>query len=636
MSDSSDESVLDGDDYYSHLNIPRDASAESITNAYHRLSKLYHPDKHRHPERKKEAELLFGKIKKAYEGQLSSLNGRGTGSMNTSLRYLASDRSWVEVEVGVGSGCSLAFKLFRRLSDRIYCNAALQGNFTANGIRLGSVFTLASQLDKSTTGYLTWKLGLNSFGGMVEYSAEKRVTQHTFLSSTVCIGGPLGVHLKLRCRRATQTYTSNIILCDDVLLAPIVYGTALPVISWLALDWLVLQPYQAHQKKLQQARRRQLNRERMSKLRREGAAAVQLMRETVKRIRETEENKKGLVITRSVILHQVCYPAPGLLSCTRSVILHQVCYPAPGLLSCTRSVILHQVCYPAPGLLSCTRSVILHQVCYPAPGLLSCTRSVILHQVCYPAPGLLSCTRSVILHQVCYPAPGLLSCTRSVILHQVCYPAPGLLSCTRSVILHQVCYPAPGLLSCTRSVILHQVCYPAPGLLSCTRSVILHQVCYPAPGLLSCTRSVILHQVCYPAPGLLSCTRSVILHQVCYPAPGLLSCTRSVILHQVCYPAPGLLSCTRSVILHQVCYPAPGLLSCTLSSCLSSLLYLFYPLLLVYATSTHCQLPGFFDPCPGENKSLYVEYLFHAVQHKVIIRDTEPLKIPKQSHRVQS
>ncbi|KAF2348103.1 DnaJ domain, partial [Trinorchestia longiramus] len=43
------------------------ASAESITNAYHRLSKLYHPDKHHHPERKKEAELLFGKIKKAYE-----------------------------------------------------------------------------------------------------------------------------------------------------------------------------------------------------------------------------------------------------------------------------------------------------------------------------------------------------------------------------------------------------------------------------------------------------------------------------------------------------------------------------------------------------------------------------------------
>ena len=42
------------------------------------------------------------------------------------------------------------------------------------------------------------------------------------------------------------------------------------------------------------------------------------------------------------------------------------------------------------------------------------------------------------------------------------------------------------------------------------------------------------------------------------------------------------------------------------------------------------QLPGFYDPCPGEDKSLYVKYLFHAVVHQVTIKDKEGLRIPKQ------
>lgn len=43
------------------------APQEDITNAYRRLSRIYHPDKHTDPLRKKEAEVLFNKTKKAYE-----------------------------------------------------------------------------------------------------------------------------------------------------------------------------------------------------------------------------------------------------------------------------------------------------------------------------------------------------------------------------------------------------------------------------------------------------------------------------------------------------------------------------------------------------------------------------------------
>ncbi|XP_028049704.1 dnaJ homolog subfamily C member 11 isoform X2 [Monomorium pharaonis] len=67
MDDESDQETTIEDDYYTFLNIPRNASPEDISNAYRRLSRLYHPDKHVEPTLKKEAEILFNRTKKAYE-----------------------------------------------------------------------------------------------------------------------------------------------------------------------------------------------------------------------------------------------------------------------------------------------------------------------------------------------------------------------------------------------------------------------------------------------------------------------------------------------------------------------------------------------------------------------------------------
>lgn len=46
------------------------ATQEEVNAAYRRLSRMYHPDKHVDAEQKKKADLLFSKIKKAYEGSL--------------------------------------------------------------------------------------------------------------------------------------------------------------------------------------------------------------------------------------------------------------------------------------------------------------------------------------------------------------------------------------------------------------------------------------------------------------------------------------------------------------------------------------------------------------------------------------
>lgn len=44
------------------------ATQEQLKAAYRRLCMLYHPDKHRDPELKRQAEQLFNLVHEAYEG----------------------------------------------------------------------------------------------------------------------------------------------------------------------------------------------------------------------------------------------------------------------------------------------------------------------------------------------------------------------------------------------------------------------------------------------------------------------------------------------------------------------------------------------------------------------------------------
>ncbi|XP_041837623.1 dnaJ homolog subfamily C member 11-like [Melanotaenia boesemani] len=57
---------------------------------------------------------------------------------------------------------------------------------------------------------------------------------------------------------------------------------------------------------------------------------------------------------------------------------------------------------------------------------------------------------------------------------------------------------------------------------------------------------------------------------------------------------------------------------------------------LILTEASKAGLPGFYDPCVGEDKSLKLLYQFRGVMHQVISADTEPLRIPKQSHRIES
>lgn len=64
-------SVLSQQDneYYNFLNVSRMATEAEVVAAYKKLTRLYHPDKHLDPEKKKKAEVMFAKLKKAHEGE---------------------------------------------------------------------------------------------------------------------------------------------------------------------------------------------------------------------------------------------------------------------------------------------------------------------------------------------------------------------------------------------------------------------------------------------------------------------------------------------------------------------------------------------------------------------------------------
>ncbi|XP_004678543.1 PREDICTED: dnaJ homolog subfamily C member 11 [Condylura cristata] len=57
---------------------------------------------------------------------------------------------------------------------------------------------------------------------------------------------------------------------------------------------------------------------------------------------------------------------------------------------------------------------------------------------------------------------------------------------------------------------------------------------------------------------------------------------------------------------------------------------------LILTEASKAGLPGFYDPCVGEEKNLKVLYQFRGVLHQVMAQDGEALRIPKQSHRIDT
>lgn len=57
---------------------------------------------------------------------------------------------------------------------------------------------------------------------------------------------------------------------------------------------------------------------------------------------------------------------------------------------------------------------------------------------------------------------------------------------------------------------------------------------------------------------------------------------------------------------------------------------------LLLSDSSKSQLSGFYDPCIGEEKFLKIIYEFRDNLHEAIFKDEEPVRIPKQSHKIST
>ncbi|XP_014226871.1 dnaJ homolog subfamily C member 11 isoform X2 [Trichogramma pretiosum] len=284
-------------------------------------------------------------------GELGIKNGVGSGSINFAVRRLVSQRGWFEVEVGAGSGPTLGFRGYRSLTKRIFFNGGTVLRVNPNEITPGFVGTLTMQLDTHTIGYLTCRAGIQSgmnttivrstpqsytafsiefallrsfvslsythkleerqldlkgcvklgtFGWFVEYGAEKKLSQHTTVSAMVHVGTPTGVSLRIKLKRAYQTYNFPIRLSDDLYPAPVFYATVAPLISWVLLKNFVVDPIIRERKQRDRDKQREANKRIKLEKQREAKAAIDLMKATFSRIRAEEEQRKGLVITKAL------------------------------------------------------------------------------------------------------------------------------------------------------------------------------------------------------------------------------------------------------------------------------------------------------------------------------------------------
>ncbi|XP_043280850.1 dnaJ homolog subfamily C member 11 [Venturia canescens] len=284
-------------------------------------------------------------------GQIDTQNGTGYGTVNFAARRTLSSKGWMEVDVGVGDGPKISLTGHRVLTEKIFCNAALSLKFDAHEARPGLLGRVGMQLDKHTAGYLTYKAGdqtsmsttvvrdtprsrssvsisfgyvhsqitfgytyrmeekqlklrgsvkLGTAGAYVTYGAEKKVSKHSALSADVRVGVPTGVTLKLKLIRASQTYIFPILLCDEILPAPVFYATVTPLVTWTIVKKFIVDPIVKERQEREKEKQKELNRTRMLEKQREAKNAVELMMVTFSRIRAEEEAKRGLIITKAL------------------------------------------------------------------------------------------------------------------------------------------------------------------------------------------------------------------------------------------------------------------------------------------------------------------------------------------------
>ncbi|CAF3661634.1 unnamed protein product [Rotaria sp. Silwood1] len=140
------------------------------------------------------------------------------------------------------------------------------------------------------------------FGPWIEYGIDRQLTKHTYGSATVAISARMGVLLRLKFIRGSQTFTIPLPLSQDILPSAIFYATIVPTLAYLIFDRLIIQPYVRLEEEREQKKREDEVREKQVERRREAMNAQEVLRSFVEQIKD-KEGSHGLIILEAYYGH---------------------------------------------------------------------------------------------------------------------------------------------------------------------------------------------------------------------------------------------------------------------------------------------------------------------------------------------
>ncbi|CAF4234565.1 unnamed protein product [Rotaria sp. Silwood2] len=279
---------------------------------------------------------------------VTTRNGRGVGSLTTSFRRILPNLSWFRVDLTFGHRPHIGFHYFRRITQKLQANVHTTFSFISSRrtiVTSGFIFSINYQLAHNLTSSLQWKTGRDSFmkgilqydkqkwmvssaiqlgfintfgaidgvyrfpnvcnlrfslklfvfGPWLEYGIDRQFTKHTYGSATVAVSARMGVLLRLKFIRGSQTFTIPLPLSQDVLPSAIFYATVIPTLAYLLLDRLIIQPFARLEQEREQKKREDEAREKQSERRREAMNAQEVLRSLIEQIKD-KEGSQGLII----------------------------------------------------------------------------------------------------------------------------------------------------------------------------------------------------------------------------------------------------------------------------------------------------------------------------------------------------
>nr|CAB3238828.1 dnaJ homolog subfamily C member 11 [Phallusia mammillata] len=213
---------------------------------------------------------------------------------NFTLGRVMGDQLYGSLDLSIGDAPHLSSNLVRDTAKLRF----------AGKLQLGipHSFGVLSVTYKMPEEKANFKLAVKAgtFGCMVEYGGQHQLSDHSIVSAHVNIGVPLGVSVKLKLNRVSQTYVVPIILSDDMNWIAAFYGTILPIAAYAALQTLVIRPYLKRKKERESEENEQSRQSETLKKKREAEETVKMMKQSTERKVQAEERKLGLIITEAV------------------------------------------------------------------------------------------------------------------------------------------------------------------------------------------------------------------------------------------------------------------------------------------------------------------------------------------------